>query len=179
MYILPIVGEINAGRVTKVLEEIAELKKKNYPDILVWISSNGGDVESGFDIYDLLLLYPGKKTGIVWQGAKSMASFILQACDMRYATPHARILIHHISRRNVGLDVMRSRKRMKEVIMDVERKQSMMYTVYAKRTGKTIPEIRKACEKEEDMYPEQAKAFGLIDDEWDQPMPLDAEEKKK
>ena len=171
MKMLAIVGEINREKVNKILEEIAELKKQGCPEVVVLISSSGGEVESGFDLYDLLKLYPGKKIGLVWQQAKSSASFILQACDVRCATPHARILIHHISRRNISLDVLRNEKKIKEVILDLEKTQLLMYRVYAARTGKTISQIRKVCEKEIDMFPEEAKEFGLIDEIWTKHFP--------
>ena len=179
MISIAIEGEITNDKVKEFGKEIAKLKDEGCPDIIVLISSKGGEVESGFDIYDLLRLYPGKKTGIVWRYAKSMASFILQACDERYVTPHSRILIHHISRTHVSLDILRNPKRIKEVVTDLERLQSMMYKVYASRTGKTVGQIRQACTKEEDLYPVQAKEFGLIDGVWTKSLPMEVLKNKK
>ncbi|MEI6190813.1 MAG: ATP-dependent Clp protease proteolytic subunit [bacterium] len=176
--ILAIAGEINGERVVKVTEEVAKLKEKGFPPVIIWISSGGGIVEAGFDLYDLLRLYPGKKTGIVWKYARSAASFVLQACDERFATPHARIMIHHISRRDLNLDTLRSGLRVKKIVKEMEILQSLMYQIYSRRTNRTIAQIRKECTKEHDMFPEEARAFGLIDGIWDKPLPFNDENTK-
>jgi len=170
MNVVSIFGEINNEMVIKTHKEIVELKKQDHPEIVVLISSCVGIVEDSFDLYDLLQTYPGKKTGIVWRHAKSMASFILQACDVRYCTSHARILIHHINK-NISLDMLRNQRHLDSTISGMEKLQSMIYEVYSERSGRPIPEIKKHCAMEKYMYPDEAKKFGLIDEIWTKPLP--------
>ena len=169
-----IVGEINSEMVKRVSEEVYSLADKGSPPILVFITSGGGLVDAGFDLYDLLKLYPGEKTGLVWRMAKSAAAFVLQACDKRTITPHSRMMIHHISRRDLSLDVLRSPSRVKRVVKEMERMQALMYKVFSTRSGKSIEEIRKACEAEQDLYADEAVIFGLADSLWTGNIPVDA-----
>ena len=55
-------------------------------------------------------------------------------------------------------------RRTKQLKDGLEEDQKRIYTILGLKTSKSIDEIRKACEKEIEMTPEQAKEFGLIDE---------------
>jgi len=169
--ILLLEGPIEPPRMEYMKEALAKLYLKGAPDITLLISSAGGEVPVGLDIFDALSLYPGKKTAIVTVYARSMAAIVLQACDRRLATQHADIMIHHVSRRQVSLDVLRDRKKTLNLRAEMEKSQKKIYDILAKRTGKTIVEIREACKKEQDMSVDEAIAFGLIDSVNTEPLP--------
>lgn len=156
-------GEVKGDMVDYVNMSIAELISQGSPPLTVYITSGGGNVTAGLDIYDMLSMYPNTKTGIVVAYAKSMAAVILQACTVRQALYHARILIHHISTHNVTLDIMRSQKKKAEVLNDMEKGQARLYRILSERTGRTVSEISRTCKKDEDMSAQEALEFGLID----------------
>lgn len=64
-------------------------------DITVLLNSGGGDTKPGLVIYDLLKSHAGTVTIRVIGQAASMACIILQAGDVRQATPNS-ILMHHV-----------------------------------------------------------------------------------
>lgn len=163
--VVPINGNVNSDMSNMAGEVIASLLFAGAPDIYVLISSSGGDVEAGLNIFDLLENYPGKKTGIVFKEAGSMAAIILQACDERIASTHADILIHHISRNRVSLDVVTdtSGKRLEEVRDQMIATQNFLYAILCGRTKKTIEEIKRACSVDKPMLIEEALKFGLVD----------------
>ena len=160
--IIDIGGEIDSDMALYVREALLRLRGEGSPDVTIMITSAGGNVGIGLDIYDFLRLYPGKKTGVVNAYARSMAAVVLQACDNRQCSVHAHILIHN-SHDDVNLDTLRDWRKLKKRKGEMEKKQSRIYAILAKRTGRSITEIRKVCQRDHEMTAEEAKAFGLID----------------
>ncbi len=161
--ILDIRGDVNGDMADYVRECLRILRSKGSPEIIVEISSNGGHVDIGLMIFDMLRLYPGKKIGKVVNFARSMAAVILQACDRRLCSKHSRIMIHHIYRGEVSLDVLRSKKRTQEVLESMEVSQGQIYEILCKRTEKTQATIKKVCTENRDMTAKEALKFRLID----------------
>lgn len=162
--IIDLGGEVDEEMARYVREALVLLyARAESTDVRVLITSKGGSVDYGLDIYDALRLYPGKKTGIVHGYAMSMGSLILQACDTRLCTEHAHVLIHHISRRSVSLDTMRSRKKIEEEKQELEAQQQCLYKILSARTNKSIAEIRRCCVRDTPMTAKEALEFGLID----------------
>lgn len=163
--ILPIVGSIDEKLFANVADLIGEYLISGAPDLVVLITSTGGDVNIGLDIYDLVNTYPGKTTGVVLRQANSMAAIILQACTERIASKHSDILIHHIARRSVSLDIFNdeSGAKLEELKKDMRRKQDYLYDILVKRTKKELKEITETCAKDRPMPYEEAQKFGLVD----------------
>ena len=65
-------------------------------DIHLYINSPGGEVASGFAIYDTMQFIKPDVSTIVMGQAASFAAFLLLAGakGKRYALPHARVLLH-------------------------------------------------------------------------------------
>lgn len=164
-------GDINVSLIEYIEEAISLLYLKGSPDITILITSGGGSVDVSLDIIDILSLYPGKKTAIVLGQAASMAAVILQVCDVRKATTYAGILIHHINRRQVGLDTLRDQKKRDDLLNGMEKNQDKIYKILSERTKRSVQEIRVECEKERHMSVEEAKEFGLIDEVHQGPLP--------
>lgn len=161
--IIDLKGEMENEMADYVRECLKILKSENNPDIIVEISSGGGSVRVGLTIYDMLRLYPGKKTGKVIGAAHSMAAVVLQACNKRLCAKHAQMMIHHISQSSVSLDTLRSKKRIKETLDSMEEDQKFIYEVLCKSTGQNRATIKKVCSEEKYMTAEEAMQFGLVD----------------
>ena len=157
-------GKVDGDMADYVGESFAKLMARGAPPITVYITSSGGSVTVGLDIYDMLSVYPGRVKGVVAAFARSIAVVILQACTTRTAFEHARILIHHISTQEITLDEMRSWKKKQEILADMEKNQERLYRILSRRTGKPVADIRRTCKKNKDMTAREALAFGLIDD---------------
>lgn len=170
--IVVINGDISGEMVMYVKEALAVLyATKKAPDLTILISSSGGNVEASLDIFDLLVQYPGKKTAIVTMYARSAAATILQAADERLMTKHAYVLIHHVSTRNISLDVLRDKKKVQKLRNDMEKSQDKIYKILSVRTKKTVQVITKKCKDEQDMTAAEAIAFGLADRITTSPLP--------
>lgn len=93
--IIDLNGDVDRRMFDYVREAIVRLKAEGCPDITVLITCPGGGCQMGLGIFDLLNNYPGKVTGEIFGFAKSMATIILQACDIRLAAEHSAILLHN------------------------------------------------------------------------------------
>jgi len=161
---IDIVGDVNSNMLAYVRTAVRYLRSTGSPAIDVFITSPGGSVDAGLDIYDELRLYSGRKTATINDKAASMGAIILQACEVRRCALHSHVLIHHISTGRVTLDTLRSPKKLDEMRKRMEKDQSRLDTILAHRTGKTKVEIRRACAKDEFMNAGEALAFNLIDE---------------
>ena len=142
----------------------------------MYINSPGGVVTAGMAIYDTMkFIRPPISTLCIGQAA-SMGSLLLAAGDkgMRYALPHARIMVHQPSGGFQGQasDIQRHA----EDILKVKRR---LNEIYVEKTGKSYEEIDATLDRDHFMSAEEANEFGLIDQVLDQragdPEPLSAD----
>lgn len=93
--------------------------------------------------------------------ACSMGSFLLAggAKGKRFSLPHSQIMIHQPSGGTQGQasDIEIQAK----LILDLRKRLNQ---IYAENTGQPIKVIEKAMDRDNFMTPEEAKAFGLIDE---------------
>jgi ATP-dependent Clp protease protease subunit len=130
-------------------------------EIFLYINSSGGSLAAGLDLYDIVRHSKAPVTGIVYRLGNSMASIILQACKIRKALRHSQIVLHNI---RVTEEWHKLEENLEGVIRDTKRDQDAIYEILAKRTGKSIEEVIKACREAKEMTADEAKEFGLIDE---------------
>ena len=143
--------------VAQLLYAEAENPKK---EISMYINSPGGVVTAGLAIYDTMqFIRPPVATLCVGQAA-SAGSLLLCAGEpeMRYALPHARIMVHQPSGGFQGQasDIERHAQEILAV-------RQRLNEIYAKHTGQPVEVIAEALERDNFMTAEAAKRFGLID----------------
>jgi ATP-dependent Clp protease protease subunit len=163
----PIEDHLASLVVAQLLYAEAENPKK---EIAMYINSPGGVVTSGMAIYDTMqFIRPPVATLCVGQAA-SMGSLLLAAGEpgMRYALPHARIMVHQPSGGFQGQasDIERHAR---EILAIRQR----LNEVYAKHTGQPVQVISDALERDNFMTSEGAQKFGLIDEVLTKRMPND------
>lgn len=163
--IIDLTDEINAEMAMYVRVALAMLQTEGSPDIEVHITSNGGLTGVSFDLVDLFRHYPGKVTGKVFGFARSAAATILQGCDVRLASPHACILVHHSTGR-VSFDELEDPEKLKKLRENRREETERMYGIYLSRTGDKLnrDKLAQFCQEEREMYASEALEFGLIDD---------------
>lgn len=164
--IVDIDGSTDDDLAIYVREALQRLRGKGSPNISVHITSPGGNVNIGRHIYDMLRLYSGEKTGIVFCFANSMGAIVLQACETRHCAENSFILIHNITKNSgkISIDIVNDEKKMKKVRDDMNAMQNSLYKILSNRTGKTLAQVRKACSKDTHMTAKEALEFGLIDE---------------
>ncbi|WP_219895131.1 ATP-dependent Clp protease proteolytic subunit [Aquisediminimonas profunda] len=167
-----VTGGVEDNMASVITAQLLFLESENpKKDIWMYINSPGGVVTAGMAIHDTMQ-YIRPKVGTVCIGqAASMGSFLLAAGEpgMRVALTNARIMIHQPSGGAQGQasDIALQAQ-------EILRIRASMNGLYSKYTGKDLPTIEKAMERDNFMTADEAKKFGLIDEVFDKrPVPAD------
>ena len=130
-------------------------------DVHLYIKSPGGSVSAGLAIYDTMqFLTCDVNTYCIGQAA-SMGAVLLcgGTKGKRFSLPNSNIMIHQVlggaegQASDVEIRVkymLKLKKRLNEII--------------AKHTGQTYEIVEKACDRDNFMSADEAKAFGLVDE---------------
>ena len=130
-------------------------------DVHLYINSPGGSVSAGLAIYDTMqFLTCDVNTYCIGQAA-SMGAVLLAAGTKgkRYALPNSNVMIHQILG---GAEGQASDVEIRVKFM--LRLKNRLNSIIAKHTGQPIEVVEKACDRDNFMTPEEAKAFGLVDE---------------
>ena len=153
---------INDEVANNVMAQLIFLEYENpEKDITLYINSPGGYVSAGLAIYDTMQHVRPNIATICIGNCASMAAVLLAAGTKgkRYALPHSRIMLHQPSGAATGqsTDIQITAK-------EIIRTKDTLAEIVAKHTGKSIDEVREKTERDFYMGPEEAKAFGVIDE---------------
>jgi ATP-dependent Clp protease protease subunit len=160
--IIFMIGPVNDAVASLICAQLLFLESENpKKDISLYINSPGGVVTSGLAIYDTMqYIRPDVATVCIGQAA-SMGSMLLAAGakGKRFSLPNARIMVHQPSGGAQGQatdieiqarEILNLRKRLNEI--------------YVKHTGQPLDAVESALERDKFMSPDDANAFGLIDE---------------
>jgi ATP-dependent Clp protease protease subunit len=131
-----------------------------HKDIWLYINSPGGSVSAGMAIYDTMQFVQNDVATVAMGMAASMGQFLLcaGAPGKRYATPHARVMMHQPSG---GLGGTAS-----DIKIQAEQ---MLYTkakmaeLIAMHTGQTVEQIETDSDRDRWFTAEEAKDYGMVD----------------
>ena len=153
---------INDEVANNVMAQLIFLEYENpEKDITLYINSPGGYVSAGLAIYDTMQHVRPNIATICIGNCASMAAVLLAAGTKgkRYALPHSRIMLHQPSGAATGqsTDIQITAK-------EIVRTKETLAEIVSKHTGKSIDEVREKTDRDFYMGPEEAKAFGVIDE---------------
>jgi ATP-dependent protease ClpP protease subunit len=137
-----------------------ELESANGDDIKLEISSPGGFVYDGIDMFNQLINYSGKVHTHLTGLAASMASYIALAGDRITAESNAVYMIHNPSGGLYGADYREAQK----YADYMKGLTALMAKTYAKRTGKSERDIRKLMDDESFYFGAEMKEAGFVDE---------------
>lgn len=130
-------------------------------DISIYINSPGGVITAGMAIHDTMqFIKPDVQTICVGQAA-SMGAFLLAAGTKgkRFALENSRIMIHQPLGGAQG-QATDMEIQVKEILNIKERLNKLLSSY----TGKTLATIAKDTERDNFMYAQDAKKYGLVDE---------------
>ncbi|MDF5751858.1 ATP-dependent Clp protease proteolytic subunit [Spongiactinospora sp. TRM90649] len=131
-------------------------------DINIYIDSPGGSFTSMLAIYDTMQFIRPEVSTIVLGQAASAAAVLLAAgaTGKRLALPNSRILVHQPwteGGQGSGSDL--------EIhANEILRLRDLQNELLARHTGQPVAKVAKDLERDKILMPEEAKAYGLIDD---------------
>ncbi|TMK77653.1 MAG: ATP-dependent Clp protease proteolytic subunit [Actinobacteria bacterium] len=130
-------------------------------DISLYINSPGGDVASGFAIYDTMqFIKPDVATTCMGQAASFAAVLLLAgAGGKRYALPHSRVLLHqpHGGAQGQAVDIEIQAK-------EFTRYRQLLDQIISEHTGQTVEKVHSDTDRDFILTPDAAKDYGIIDE---------------
>ena len=129
-------------------------------DIWLYVNSPGGSVTAGMAIYDTMQFVKPDIATVAMGLAASMGQFLLSsgAKGKRYATPHARIMMHQPSGGFGG--TVTDIRIQAELILHMKRTMSELT---AEQTGKTIEQVTADADRDRWFTADEAKEYGFVD----------------
>ena len=153
--------EVNDTTASLVVAQLLYLEAQDPDkDIQFYINSPGGSVTAGMAIYDTMQYIKCDVATICVGMAASMVAFLLSsgAKGKRMALPNSEIMIHQPSAGTQGqiTDMAIHMKRLQTI-------KERMNRILSENCGQPLETVAAACERDNFMTADEAKAFGLID----------------
>ena len=153
-------GEIDDILANTVVAELLYLDSLSHEDISIYINSPGGNVTSGFAIYDTMNFIKSDVSTICLGMAASMAAFLLSSGKegKRYTLPNSEVMIHQplggasgqaTEIKIAAEHILKTKKKLNEIL--------------AKNTGKSIKQIENDTDRDNYLTANDAKDYGLVD----------------
>ena len=160
--IIQLVGEVNdivAYQVCSALLVLDEEDSKK--PIQLFINSPGGSIHAGLAIIDTMNFVKAPVYTIVTGLAASMGAAILSAGEKghRMALPNASIMLHQASSGDQG-----NIQDLRVSLAYTEKLNSRLMEMIAKNCGKSKKELEKDTIRDNWMFPEDAKLYGIVDE---------------
>jgi ATP-dependent Clp protease, protease subunit len=129
--------------------------------IYMYINSPGGEIHSGFAIFDTIRFIGPKVYTIVTGIAASMGSLLALAApkERRFALPNSKFLVHQPS---VYGGLGGSASDIEIHARDLINTKNHIVKIYSTETGRTEEEVKKALDRDYWMTANQALEWGLI-----------------
>ena len=145
-----------------VIAQLLYLEKEDPErDVLLYINSPGGAVSAGFAIYDTMQFIRSDVATYCLGMAASMAAVILAAGTKgkRFALPNSTILLHQLAGgfRGQASDIDIHAK-------EILRLKQLLNEILAKHTGQDLATVERDTDRDYFMTPEEAVAYGIIDE---------------
>jgi len=153
-------GAVDDKLAEKTIAQLLILDAENHEPIRVMITSQGGHVDSGFAIHDMLRFIesPIITIGAGWVASIAVPILFGAPKERRYSLPNTRFLLHQPSG---GAGGQASDIRIEaEEILKVREKLNRLI---AAETGQDLERVSKDSDRNFWMDAEQAKEYGLVD----------------
>lgn len=154
-------GEIDDTLANSIVAQLLFLASvDDEKDIYLYINSPGGSISSGMAIYDTMNYIKPDVSTICVGMAASMGAFLLSsgAKGKRYALPNSEIMIHQPlgGAKGQATDIQIAAKH-------IIRIREKMNKILASQTNQPLEKINLDTERDNYMFSEEAKEYGLID----------------
>ncbi len=129
-------------------------------DIFLYINSPGGSITAGMAIYDTMQYIQPDVATVAMGMAASMGQFLLSsgAKGKRYATPHARVMMHQPSG---GIGGTATDVRINaQLILHMK---TVLASLIAEQTGKTVEQITADSDRDRWFTAPEALEYGFVD----------------
>ena len=156
---LIISGEINQRLVSHVMGQLLAMAADADDPITIFINSQGGHVESGDTIHDVIRFIKPRvrMVGTGWVASAGALIYVAVPREDRYALPNTRFLLHQPAggARGMAADVEIEAR-------EIIRMRERINKIFARETGQPLERIEADTHRNFWLMAEQAKEYGLV-----------------
>ena len=152
--------EIDSISASNIVSKLLYLDSENHDDITLYINSPGGDVASGFMIYDTIKLIKSDVQTISLGTSASMAAILLLSGTVgkRKILPNSTVMLHDLSGGTQGkfTDIMIEVKKMNKM-------HKKIFDIIKENTKLTEEQIENNLKNDFWLNSEEALKYGIVD----------------
>ncbi|MDG1891434.1 MAG: ATP-dependent Clp protease proteolytic subunit [Verrucomicrobiota bacterium] len=151
-------GEINQEAAEKVTQNLLCMDHESPDPIRLIINSQGGHVESGDTIFDMIRFVKSKVyvIGTGWVASAGALIYVAAPKKYRFSLPNTRFMLHQ-PMGGVGGSASDAEIEAREIIKMRER----LNQTFADQTGQPIEKVREDSDRNFWMDPKEAVAYGV------------------
>jgi ATP-dependent Clp protease protease subunit len=152
--------EVNEHSMNLCIMQMLFLDREDpHMPIEFYINSPGGSVVDGLALYDVMhTISAPVNTTCVGTAASMGAILLCGGTGTRSALPNSRIMIHQVSSGARGKSAD-----LRIQMAETDKLENILFQILADKTGKTLKQIAKDCDRDYYLSSEEAKVYGLID----------------
>jgi len=152
-------GEISQKSAREVCEKLILLSALNDDPIKLIINSQGGHVEAGDTIHDMLKFVKPKVKilGTGWVASAGALIYVAVPVEQRYSLPNTRFMLHQPSG-GVGGQATDISIEAQEILKMRDR----LNKIFSVQTGQPVDRIEKDTDRNFWMSAEEAKQYGIV-----------------
>jgi ATP-dependent Clp protease, protease subunit len=152
-------GEINQRVAAWVTAQLLALASESNDDITVFINSQGGHVEAGDTIHDLLRFLSPKirMVGTGWVASIAALIYLAVPREDRYCLPNTRFLLHQPAGGAGG-----TASDIEIEAREILKMRDRLNRVFAQQTGQPLERIEEDTRRNFWLSAEEAKRYGLV-----------------
>lgn len=156
---LIITGEVNQQLAAQVISQLLAMDVESKKPITVYINSQGGHVESGDTIHDMIRYVgsPVTMVGTGWVASAGALIYVAVPRERRYCLPNTRFLLHQPAG-GVGGQASDIEIEAREILAMRER----LNRVFARETGQPLEKIEDDTRRNFWLSAQAAQEYGLV-----------------
>lgn len=136
----------------------AQISDTTAGQIVMNISSLGGDVNHALTIHDLLKSHPARVTARIMGATASAGTIVALAADSVEMSANALFLVHNAWTKTLG-----NAEELRKTASDLDKFDDRIVNIYKKKTGRRDNTIRKLMAEERWIDADEAMEFGFVD----------------
>lgn len=157
-------AEINVATTESLIAAMANLANQGASEVRLLMSTPGGAVMNGINLYNVLRAFPVKLVTHNVGNMDSIGNAIFLAGEERYACPHSTFMFHGVSANfqpgTTQLDAMR----LKESLGNVDADELRIGSIIEQRSKLTQTQIRDFFREAHTMDAAEAVSAGIVDE---------------
>lgn len=151
---------IDSRTASEIVAKLLYLDSENNDDIKIYINSPGGELSSGFMIYDTINLIKSDVQTISIGESSSMAAIILLSGTKgkRKMLPNSKVMLHDLSGKTFG-----NYSDMITEVNEINKNRNKIFDIIKNNTKLTADQIEEKLKNNFWLNCEEALKFGIVD----------------